>query len=209
LLKDCWERWIGTSALGGYTLANGATCYFFKKESSPNLDVHFTNSEGKKTYRSVVGYATQSDGGLRYWHFAVQSRPVLDPRLGYTLSSHVIFTSDGLTPWSSHRKMHSARRRQCKSWFNPEWRDRLLATLHWLAQANQALVIPAGSKVSIEVSALPDEFESETSYIDPPTLKQRVLSSLPEENEIAPPTEEDFGEDDIEDEDEAESEEQP
>jgi hypothetical protein len=28
--------------------------------------------------------------------------------------------------------MHSARRRQCKSWWNDEWRDRILAAMTWL-----------------------------------------------------------------------------
>jgi len=47
---------------GAYALSNRANCYFFKKEAQPNLDIHFTNAEGKNTYRSVVGYATQADG---------------------------------------------------------------------------------------------------------------------------------------------------
>lgn len=203
LLRECWERWIGSSALGTYALSNRSNCYFFKKEAQPNLDVHFTNPDGKKTYRSVVGYATQADSTKRYWHFAVQARPVLTPSLGYLISSHVIFTSDGFTPWSSHSKMHSARRRQCKSWFNPEWRDRLLATLHWLSQGSSTLSIPVGSDVSIEASVIPQEFESEVSYLDPLTRKQRFLLSEGETVEV-----EDVGEDDIEDDEEDESEEE-
>jgi len=203
LLRECWERWIGASALGTYALSNRSNCYFFKKEAQPNVDVHFTNPDGKKTYRSVVGYATQADGTKRYWHFAVQARPVMAPSLGYLISSHVIFTSDGVTPWSSHTKMHSARRRQCKSWFNPEWRDRLLATLHWLSQGSSALSIPAGSDVRIEASVIPQEFESEVSYLDPPTRKQRRLLSEGETGEV-----EDVGEHDIEDDEEDESEEE-
>jgi hypothetical protein len=207
LMRECWERWIGASTLGIYALSNHANCYFFKKEAQPNLDIHFTNSDGKKTYRSVVGYATQADDTRRYWHFAVQARPVFEPCLGYLISSHVIFTSDGVTPWTSHSKMHSARRRQCKSWFNPEWRDRLLATLHWLSQGSPTLSIPAGAGVSIEVSATPDEFESGVSYADPPTRKQRLLISLSEPGEGAALDDEDFGEDDVEDDEDNESEE--
>lgn len=202
LLRECWERWVGSSALGTYVLSNRSNCYFFKKEAQPNLDVHFTTPDGKKTYRSVVGYATQADGTKRYWHFAVQARPALAPSLGYLISSHVIFTSDGITPWSSHAKMHSARRRQCKSWFNPEWRDRLLATLHWLSQGSSTLSIPAGSNVNIEASVIPEEFESEVSYLDPPTRKQRLL--LAEQTESS--EDEDVGEDDIGDEEDDDSE---
>lgn len=196
LLRECWERWIGASALGEYALSNRANCYFFKKGDLPNFDVPFTNLEGKQTYRSVVGYATQSDGSKRYWHFAVQARPVLSPSLGYLISSHVIFTSDGVTPWSSHSTMHSARRRQCKSWFNPEWRDRLLATLHWLSQGSPTLSVPVGSGVSIEVSVTPDQFESEISYTDPPTRQQRLLLSASEQEVEIPTEDQEFEEDD-------------
>jgi hypothetical protein len=55
LMRECWERWIGGSTLGEYALSNRANCYFFKKGDLPNVDVSFTNLEGKKTYRSVVG----------------------------------------------------------------------------------------------------------------------------------------------------------
>jgi hypothetical protein len=209
LLKECWQRWIGASTLGIYVLSNHANCYFFKKEAQPNLDVHFTTPDGKKAYRSVVGYATQADDSRRYWHFALQARPVLTPCLGYLISSHVIFTSDGVTPWSSHSKMHSARRRQCKSWFNPEWRDRFLATLHWLSQGSPTLSIPAGGGVSIVMSVVPDEFDSDVSYVDPPTRKQRLLSPMSEHGKTVMPEDEDFGDDDPEDDGDDENEEQP
>jgi hypothetical protein len=44
--------------LGTYALANEANCYFFRKaQQQPNVEIHFTNPEGKQTYRGVVGYA--------------------------------------------------------------------------------------------------------------------------------------------------------
>src|SRR5581483_6355179 len=181
LLKECWTRWIGASALGIYTLSNGPNCHFFKKTDQSNVDVRFTTLQGKQTYRRVVGYTTEPDGNRRYWHFGIQARPVFAPSLAYLISSHVVFTSDGVTPWTSHRKMHSARRRQCKSWFNPEWRDRLLATLHWLSQGNTSLRIPAGKEIFIEVAVTPEQFESQVSYADPPTRKERLLIVQPEQ----------------------------
>ncbi|HEX3105000.1 MAG TPA: toll/interleukin-1 receptor domain-containing protein [Terriglobales bacterium] len=182
LLRDSWERWIGASALGIYPLANHANCYFFKKGEQPKFDIHFVNPEGRQSYRSVVGYSTNQDGSRRYWHFGVQARPVFAPLFGYLVSSHVIFTSDGVTPWDNHRKMHSARRRQCKSWFNPEWRDRLLATLHWLSQGGTTLQLPAGDDF-IEVSIQPQQFDSDVSYADPPTRKERLLIAEMQEPE--------------------------
>lgn len=186
LLRECWERWIAASTLGMYALSNRSTCYFFKKGVQPNVNIHFTGIDGRATYRSVVGYATNADGTKRYWHFGIRARPLLSPFPAFLLTSHVIFTSNGVTPWDDHRKMHSARRRQCKSWFNPEWRDRLLATLHWLSQGNASLCVPGGSGAMIEVSSKPELFASDVAYADPPTRKERLLLADLERNEPLP-----------------------
>jgi hypothetical protein len=209
LMRESWERWIGSTGLGVYPLSNKAQCYFFIKGDQPKFEIPFKTPEGKSTRRSVVGYATQADGSRRYWHFGVQSRPVFAPRLAYLLSGHVIFTSDGATPWESHRKMHSARRRQCKYWFNPEWRDRLLATLHWLSQGSASICIPVGTEAFIHVSLVTEQFESPVSYLDPPTRKERLLISeldqadsqpAEEEEEIEAEDDGDLGDHDEEDE---------
>lgn len=175
LLRECWERWIGATGLRMYSLSNRAQCYFFTSGHQPNLYIPFMTPNGKPARRSVLGFATQADGSKRYWHYGVQGRPVFAPCLAYLVSAHVIFTSDGATPWPNPRKMHTARRRQCKSWFNPEWRDRLLATLHWLSQGNSGLCIPVGKDLCIQLSLTPEQFESEISYADPPTRKERML----------------------------------
>lgn len=175
LMRECWEQWISTTGLRGYSLSNKSQCFFFPKRDQPKLSIQFKTTNGQQARRGVVGYATQADGTLRYWHYGIQSRPMFAPCLSYLLSAHVIFTSDGATPWTSHRRMHSARRRQCKNWFNPHWRDRLLATLHWLSQGGTSLRIPCGQNTFIEVSLIPQQFESEVSYDDPLTRKERLL----------------------------------
>jgi hypothetical protein len=210
LMRECWEQWIGTTGLRSYALSNKSQCHFFPKRDQPRLNIQFKTPEGHQAWRGVVGYATQADGTLRYWHYGVQSRPMFAPRLSYMLSAHVIFTSDGATPWTSHRRMHSARRRQCKNWFNPHWRDRLLATLHWLSQGNSSLRIPCGKLAFIEVSSLPQAFESDVSYADPPTRKERLLvgdhdqsdSVLVEEEEEIESVDDDEDSEDIDEEEE-------
>jgi len=211
LLRECWERWIAATGLGTYALSNKAQCYFFLKGESPSVDIHFTAPGGRNTYRGVVGYATQADGSKRYWHFGLQSRPIFEPLFGYLISSHVIFSSDGATPWTNHRKMHSARRRQCKNWFNPQWRDRLLATLHWLSQGASILCIPAASSEFIQVSLKPEQFESDVSYDDPLTRKERLpgLEAEPDESNRVEEETVIESDDDEDDYDESEAEDQP
>jgi hypothetical protein len=63
--------------------------------------------------------------------------------------------------------MHTARRRQCKSWWNAEWRDRILASMFWLAGEGETIEVKLGSDVSISVSNRPIVFTSPVSYIEP------------------------------------------
>jgi hypothetical protein len=59
------------------------------------------------------------------------------------------------------------------------------------------------------VSVASDEFESEVSYLDPPTRKQRLLLSVSQDGETVSTEDEQVGEDDREDDEDDESEEQP
>ena len=208
LMRESWERWIGATGLIAYQLSGKAQCHFFRKQADRKFFISFINADGQEARRSVVGYATQADGSLRYWHFGVQARPVFSPAFAYLISAHVIFSSDGVTPWESHRKMHSARRRQCKTWFNPQWRDRLLATLHWLSQGNGNLNIPVGTDAKIELAVIPQQFECPVSYDDPLTRKERERLLLPDmdksDTEIIEEDEEIEADDEGEDDDEEE-----
>jgi hypothetical protein len=203
LLRDCWERWIASTGLSMYTLSSKSNCYFFKKGAEPNFEIPFTGVDGNKTYRAVVGYASNADGSKRYWHFGVRARPVMAPFLAYMLTSHVIISDNGSTPWDDPDKMHRARRRMCKMWFNPEWRDRLLATLHWLSQGAKSVRIPAGSEAFVEVSTEPVQLESQVSYTDPPTKKERMLITAavtePDSSHVDPDAYEEDEEDEHED----------
>lgn len=60
--------------------------------------------------------------------------------------------------------MHRARRRQCKSWYNDAWRDRLLATLAFLSGEQPNLELSVSSNESIVLDPRPMTFESEVSF---------------------------------------------
>lgn len=65
--------------------------------------------------------------------------------------------------------MHRARRSQCKDWWNPQWRDRLLRAMSWLADGDSTLAIPVSSTESVVISTEPMTFKSPVSYNDPET----------------------------------------
>jgi TIR domain len=199
LLRDAWDRWMTTLGLGMYTLSDKANCFFFKRRDSDNLDIPFRGIDGKTRYRSVVGYKTMLNGSKRFWHFGIDAQPVHDPIFGFRLASHVLFSDNGQTVWTDHRRMHRARRNQCKDWHNPEWRDRLLAVVAWLSQQEAMICVPVGEEAKVEVSAESIGFPSPVSFADPPTLKER-LAEIEEEGEEERGDEEE--DDEIEPEDE-------
>jgi hypothetical protein len=174
LLGEAWDRWMLSRELGRYDLSNRAACFFFKKSGSDNIDIHFVGLDGKKTHRSVVGYKTTLSGSRRYWHFGVDARPIHDPVFGYRITSHVLFSDDGLRIWRDHRRMHKARRSQCKNWHNPHWRDRLLAVIAWVSGGQSTFYVPVAQKAWIEVATQSIDFASPVSFVDPPPLKERL-----------------------------------
>jgi hypothetical protein len=168
LLRLSWQCMLKRRDLPIYELANEARCFWFKKGFIENDTIGFTGVNGEKTRRSLVGYKTigSKDGEdkKRYWHFAIQAKPMLYPARAFIIKPHVLFSYDGLTLFDNKDSMHSARRRQCKNWWNPEWRDRILAAMTWLAGGKEKIEIPMGSDITLQVSISPLLFSSPVSY---------------------------------------------
>jgi hypothetical protein len=157
--------------LGSYELANGKLCWFFlKPQNEDALKVHFEGIEGTRDWRALTGFATiasqldRSSSTKRYWHFAIQVHAKFRPYVVFHITSHVVFSDDGKTPWSDKKRMHRARRRQCKSWYNDAWRDRLLAAITFVSEEKPVIEIPVASGESIIMDSRPMIFESEVSF---------------------------------------------
>jgi hypothetical protein len=132
LLRVAWEQMVAERKLPVHELANKAKCFYFPKGRVPNDKVFFTGVDGHRTHRAMVGFSTRTNPTTgvsikRFWHFAVQARPLVHPTLAYIFKSHVLFTNNGTTIWESKKRLAAARRNQCKAWWNDEWRDRTLA----------------------------------------------------------------------------------
>jgi hypothetical protein len=172
LLRIAWERWIEKQPVGIYELANNAKCAFFLKPPTEDaLYAPLTAPDGSKSERALTGYWTRPsklEGGPRqkyFWHFGIQAHPRLNPDSIYQITTHVVFSDDGTTPWVSTKRMHRSRRRQCKSWYNDVWRDRLLASMRELAAEDAGVIsIPVSSDDSIAVSIYPTPFNSPVTF---------------------------------------------
>jgi hypothetical protein len=184
LLRLHWESWIESKTLGTYELANHRKCSFFKPvKGEDSLWVSYQGIDGEPARRSLVGIFTRriaSDPEHRskhFWHFGIQARARLWPIQVLHISAHVLFSEDGVSIWDSKRRLHSARRRQCKSWYNDEWRDRLLAAMCYLADGKDFIEIEVGAETAIRISVSPVAFESQVTITPVEKLKTKIEAS--------------------------------
>lgn len=176
ILRLAWEQMLAERKLPVHELANKAKCFYFPKERVPGDKVFFTGVDGERTHRAMVGFSTRTNpttgvSVTRFWHFAVQARPLVRPTFAYIFKSHVLFTNDGITIWESKKRLASARRGQCKSWWNDEWRDRTLAVATHLCDGAESITVKLGTTVNLYVSPRPLSFCSPVSYTDPQLLE--------------------------------------
>lgn len=175
VLRITWERFVESRGLPAYEMANKAMCGYFTTKLVKEGRVSFKTADGGSGNRQLVGHRTRSrrlpGGGFepvkQYWHFGVEARPLVHPRFAYALHAHVLFSHDGLNIWQSKSALHRTRRSACSDWWNDDWRDRLLATMTWLAAGNSSITIEVGTGAQLEIGCDPVRFQSPVSYIDP------------------------------------------
>jgi hypothetical protein len=175
LIRIGWERSMVDRNLRQHALSNRASCSYFASGFSPNNTVSFTTIHGKSSERAMIGFKTVG-GAKRYWHFAFSCRVVCRPMLVCIVKSHVVFSDDAKNVWTSASRLHRARRSQCKNWWNPVWRDRVMAATTWLSSGDGLIRIPVANGLSIEICGSPVRFESPVSYHNP---QEDVDSALP------------------------------
>jgi hypothetical protein len=114
----------------------------------------------------VVGYKTVGER-KRWWHLAVEARPLLTPFPLFALRLHIIFSDDGKTIWDSNSRLHRARRSQGRSWWNDDWRDRGRGVMAWLADGERTLDLPIGTNQVLRVDISPFTIVAPVSCADP------------------------------------------
>jgi len=146
-------------------MGSGQLCFYFKSGTVTDDSIDFVNSDGKKSWRGVVGFKSiGKDKMKRIWHFGVSAKPIIRPETLFVVKTHVLFSDDGTTLWTNKDKMGRARRNQCRNWWNDDWRDRLLATMSHLANAESPVSFSLGSDITFTLAKLPALFESPVTY---------------------------------------------
>jgi hypothetical protein len=114
---------------------------------------------------------------------------MLNPVYGFQIKYHVIFSDDGKNIWESKDSTQRARRSQCKDWWNAAWRDRTLAVMSWLADADETMRLKVGSELDITVAKSPLTFNSPVFYVEPEKYEPPLegLEETEEEEENGKP----------------------
>ena len=152
------------AGLWKHKMSNKRLAYFLPKYDKI-AKVKFTYPEStKKKAKALLGEMR----GAGFWHYGVSFQPTLFPFIGFSLKSHLLFTSDGRQLIDDGKKQHSFRRKKGKGLFNEAWRDLFLAFIQRLKSKNGEIsILVTGSGEQFTMKEWPEMFISEKGYIDP------------------------------------------
>lgn len=172
LLRQAWEKSIDDTGMLKYYMSQRTVTAYFKNDFLPGNKVKISGISDKNTSRNLVGYDTRKDRegnviGKRYWHYSIQFKSTFNPVLAFAAISHVLFSYDGEKILGSKRLIHKLRRSKCRDWWNPEWRDRIMGIVQWLALGQEYIYFKLGSKDIVKVERKPLLLNSDVSYIEP------------------------------------------
>lgn len=169
LVRKSWEN-LAWSKLPLHKLGKYKKAVYFRndyiKGNRVKAQLDFVSG------RDIVGCRNRRDqyGNIirtTYWHFALEAKPIIFPYPAFFIIPHVLFSNDGKNIWESDLRNNKARRRYCKDWWNPEWRDRLLGMIDWLGDKQGYMELSLGSEKDVQVSTIPTVFQAPVTYIEP------------------------------------------
>lgn len=164
LLNKAFNKRMKNKILRDYQMSN-KIAYWIEKG---NLE--------KDKYNKVQLIGKQKE---KNWHFGISAAAKLYPYPVFMISSHIIFTDNGIELIDSRSIQHSSRRRKGKNWWNNDWRSKLLAFIQYISDDNTSFFLEFGSEERVLVSNTPIQFKCDVSYNIP------VNNTLEEENEFA------------------------
>lgn len=114
LLSETFHQIMKNRKMFWYKMANKKLAYFYTPANLKSLKSSFEYSlrkgERNKKKKTLIGKYLS----LGKWHFAISSKPILSPFLGFSLKTHITFTLDGFKVWEDKGKIHIHRRSKGK-----------------------------------------------------------------------------------------------
>lgn len=147
-----------------HEMSNKKQAFFLPKYDKPQkIDFTYPFSTRKKS-KTILGKFED----IGTWHYAISIQAIIFPFVGFSMKSHILFTSDGFNIIVDEKKQHSYRRRKGKRFFNEEWRDLHLAFLQQLKDSENEIKIKVSfDDQNLKMKEWPETFWSEVGYVDP------------------------------------------
>lgn len=167
LLKSTWNYLLKNKGLFIYEMSGKRYAYyqpvFDSKHHYGYLKKQTKNNQNRRKY--ITGKYKEN-----IWHYALSTRIMIKPILGYDLKSHIVFSKDGKDYIKDTKFQHRRRRSKGKNMFNEDWRDLLLAYLQNLKDKEGKIQCSVGyDNLYVELHDEPLKIKSEYDYLDPKT----------------------------------------
>lgn len=153
-----------SKGLWKYEMSNRRLAYYLPRyDKLKKIEFIYPFNKRKKA-KSILGKFED----IGTWHYAISIQPIIFPFIGFSIKSHILFTSDGFKIIDDDKKLHSYRRKKGKRFFNEEWRDLQLAFLQQLKDSESEIKIQVSlNEQKLKMKEWPETFWSEVGYIDP------------------------------------------
>ncbi len=182
LLSRAFHLLAKSKGMYWYELSSRRQCYYFPIGRKDKVVFRYFD---KKKTKNLLGKFKINEIKSGYWHFGVTVRVLLNPLVSFSLKSHILFSDEGRNIWPDKSKLHSARRRKGRNWFNEEWRDQLLAFINSLKNTDNKIELKLNDECIINMPDTPLILSSDKGYDEPDnTSRLNVFEDDPKEELI-------------------------
>lgn len=167
LFREHIERYLIARGLKRFELSSGSA-FYFPAGLVLNDKVPYLAASGRRTNKNVVGHSARNKVS---WHLAMQVNIVLKSPAAVRFKPYICFSEDGMTAITDLKRTSAIRRRFCKNWWNPHWRQ--------LQQAFCAFLVADQQMISIDLEGL------ETLNLSGRLLELNAARKMPDDLQLA------------------------
>jgi hypothetical protein len=161
LLRRGWESFANSRGLRHHPMA-GAECWYVPPGLLEKDKAKFRDITGKAKWRAMGG--VRGKKRIR-WFYGVSIRPALAEPFRLVARSHVVFCEDGTSLVADGKRALRLRKWLCKSWWNDDFRDRLIGLIAVLSNNQATFQLPLGGDAIAVVDASPLAFVAPLTYV--------------------------------------------
>jgi hypothetical protein len=198
MLRQGWEIFAATRGLKCHSMAVG-DCWYVPEGLLDKDKVKFRDADGKAKWRAMIG--VRGKRRIR-WHYGISVRPALADPYRLVVRSHAVFSEDTKSLVTDGKRALRLRKWLCKSWWNDDFRDRLLGLWAFLSDGQPTIQLPLGGDRFATVAATPQTFQSPVTYSQHGTAEETPVQDEGEPEDEVLQAGDDDDDDDIDDDDE-------